>query len=123
MVGTINRILTESKDGISIGITFHRYISDGAYWFSENDIRLYNTPHGSNDVIDTPELAGGMQVDKIIYSGPKTIILWHDGTKSIVSCSEDDHYDYCAGFCAVVTQKVFGTNSQIRKLLKNKSED
>mgnify|MGYP000214207295 CR=1 FL=1 len=43
---------------------------------------------------------------KVIFSGPKTIVLWADGTKTIVSCGAGDTYDYYTGFCAAVVKEV-----------------
>ena len=53
----------------------------------------------------------------MIYSGPKTIILWTDGTKTIVSCGEGESYDHYTGFCAAVTKKLFGSTSHAKKVL------
>lgn len=63
------------------------------------------------------------EIKKIIYSGPKTIILWDDNTKTIVSCSEAEinNFDPYMGFCAAVTKKLFGTNSNIKKTIKEKA--
>ena len=56
-------------------------------------------------------------VKQVIFSGPKTIVFWLDGTKTIVSCGEGDHNDPYAGFCAAVTKRVFGSTSQAKKVL------
>lgn len=56
-------------------------------------------------------------VKRVIYSGPKTIILWADGTKTIVSCGEGESYDHYTGFCAAVTKKLFGSTSHAKKVL------
>lgn len=61
-------------------------------------------------------------VKKIIFSGPKTIVLWTDGTKTIVSMSKDElRFDPGAAFCAAYTKKMFGTNSKIKRVIKEKS--
>lgn len=52
-----------------------------------------------------------------INTGPKTIIKWNDGTKTIVSCGEGDQYDRYVGFCAAVTKKMFGSTSNIKKII------
>ena len=63
-----------------------------------------------------------VDVKKIIFSGPKTIVLWSDGTKTIVSMSKDEtHFDPEAAFCAAYTKKIFGTNSKIKRIIKEKS--
>lgn len=63
-----------------------------------------------------------LDVEKIIFSGPKTIVLWSDGTKTIVSMSKDEaKFDPEAAFCAAYTKKMFGTNSKIKRVIKEKS--
>ena len=63
-----------------------------------------------------------VDVKKIIFSGPKTIVLWSDGTKTIVSMSKNEtNFDPEAAFCAAYTKKMFGTNSKIKRIIKEKS--
>lgn len=56
-------------------------------------------------------------IRQIIFSGPKTIVIWSDGSKTIVSCSKDDTYDDYIGFCAAVAKKMFGSTSQVKKVI------
>lgn len=63
-----------------------------------------------------------LDVKKIIFSGPKTIVLWSDGTKTIVSMSKDElRFDPEAAFCAAYTKKMFGSNSKIKRIIEQKS--
>lgn len=62
-----------------------------------------------------------LDVDKIIYSGPKTIVLWNGGTKTIVSCGKGDEFDEYAGFCAAFVKKLIGSTSKIKRVIKQKS--
>ena len=54
---------------------------------------------------------------KVIFSGPKTVVIWNDDTKTIVSRSDDDIYDEYGAFCAAVTKKIFGSTRQAKKVL------
>ena len=60
-------------------------------------------------------------VKKVIFNGDKTIILWSDGTKTIVTCGESDNFDSYAGFCAAVVKRVFGSTGTAKRALKNAS--
>lgn len=62
-------------------------------------------------------------IKKIIFSGPKTIILWKDGTKTIVTCGEDDTYDPYVGFCVAVTKKMFGSTSKVKRILNRYTKE
>lgn len=56
-------------------------------------------------------------VKKIIFNDPATIILWADGTKTVVKCSEGDEYDPEKGLAFCYMKKIFGNNyyKNIRK--------
>lgn len=58
-------------------------------------------------------------IKKIIFNNPATIILWADGTKTVVKCAGDTFYDEYAGFCSAVCKKIFGSNSEIKRLLNS----
>ncbi len=60
---------------------------------------------------------------KIIHSGPATIVFWNDKTKTIVRCSENDVYDEYAAFCSALAIKMYGSNSHLKKMIRNKTED
>lgn len=62
-------------------------------------------------------------IKKVIYNGPKTIILWGDRTKTIVSCGEGQAWDPYYGFCAAVTKKVFGSKHQADKIVDKAVKD
>ena len=48
-----------------------------------------------------------------------TVVMWYDNTKTIVKCSEADQYDPYAAYCAAFAKKCYGTNSQLKKTIKN----
>lgn len=61
---------------------------------------------------------------KVIYSGGKTIVIWQDNSKTIVSCGDGDQYDEYAGFCAALAKKIFGTTSAAKRIMnENKKVD
>lgn len=62
-------------------------------------------------------------IRQIIFSGPKTIVIWSDGSKTIVSCSKDDTYDGYAGFCAAVAKKMFGSTSQVKRVIEKYTKE
>lgn len=75
-----------------------------------------------NKLIGGADEMKNVDVKKIIFSGPKTIVLWSDGTKTIVSMSKDElRFDPEAAFCAAYTKKMFGSNSKIKRIIEQKS--
>ena len=61
------------------------------------------------------------KIRKIIFNPPATVILWNDGTKTVVKCEDRDVYDPYFGFMAAYMKHEFGTNSAIKKFMKNNS--
>ncbi len=63
-----------------------------------------------------------VEVKKIIFNGFKTIVFWNDGTKTIVSMSQEErNFDPEDAFRAAYTKKMYGTNSKIKRVIKEKS--
>lgn len=63
------------------------------------------------------------EIDRLIYSGNKTIIIWKDGDKTIVSCGEGEQFDQYTGFCAAVVKKVFGSTTAAKKVMNTLKKD
>ena len=61
---------------------------------------------------------GRFEIDRIHFSGPVTVIIWKDGTKSLVRAMSSTEPNPDHGFCAAVTQKVFGNNSKIKRIIR-----
>lgn len=60
---------------------------------------------------------------KIIHSGPCTIVFWEDDTKTVVRLSENDLNDEYTAFCAALAIKIFGSNSNLKKVIRDKREE
>ena len=51
-----------------------------------------------------------LEIKKVIFNKPATIVFWSDGTKTIVKCGENDIYDPEKGLAMAVAKKFLGTN-------------
>lgn len=71
----------------------------------------------SSYVVYSPpvEKKNPLKPKRVIYNDPATIIVWEDGTKTVVKCGSDCVYSEYGGFCAATTKKVFGSNNAIRR--------
>ncbi len=58
--------------------------------------------------------------DRVIYNDPATIIIWKDGSKTVVKCMEGDEYDPEKGFAMAYLKKVLGKDygATLRKYVK-----
>ena len=58
------------------------------------------------------------RIEKVIFNAPATIIIWNDGTKTVVKCQEGDIYDKEKGFAMCITKKFFGNKSKFNNVMK-----
>lgn len=52
------------------------------------------------------------EIKKVIFSGPATIILWEDGTKTVVKCGEDEMFDPEKGMAMAIAKKALGNKGK-----------
>lgn len=57
-------------------------------------------------------------IKDVIFSYPATIILWKDGTKTIVKAGKDEKYDPEKGFAMAVCKKMFGNEGNYYEVFK-----
>lgn len=123
-LGIVKRF-TDDRVGVEFAGLKNHASKYGLFWFNKENV----TPSLNDGIIPAalakaflnftfgaPRVSLG--VKQVIFSGPKTIVFWIDGTKTIVSCGEGDSNDPYAGFCAAVTKRVFGSTSQAKKVLE-----
>ena len=83
-----------------------------------NDIGTVKKCSASMEIkVDIP----GM-IDRVIFNDPATIILWKDGSKTIVKRSDDDVWDPEKGFCMAVIKKLYGHTSFIKRFMEPEEE-
>lgn len=63
----------------------------------------------SNNVISKPKMTHGCPgIKKVIFNDPATIVLWDDGTKTVVKCSLGDTYSEWSGLAFCICKKLMG---------------
>lgn len=57
---------------------------------------------------------------KVIYdeAAGVTVVLWTDGTKTIVRAAEGEEHDAYLGYCVALAKKMHGTNSALKRDLE-----
>lgn len=142
LVGEVVRTYRSPRDEIKYGVAIPGHPNMNSenriWWVTDDELVMVRSSilghsiipkayydYCKRDVEQTEKLAKLAQnipcyvPKKVIFSPPKTIVLWEDGTKTIVVCAEGYQFDPYVGFCAAVAKRNFGTNSQIKKVLKN----
>jgi hypothetical protein len=60
------------------------------------------------------------EIKQVIFNPPATIIIWKDGTKTIVK-THNEEFSEEHGFAMAYLKKVFGGRNQYMKYIKNAS--
>lgn len=53
----------------------------------------------------------------IIYNPPTTIVIWTDGTKTVVRCDGNDTFSKEFGLAMAYMKKIFGTRNAFKRLI------
>lgn len=59
-----------------------------------------------------------VSIRKVIFNNPATIVLWSDGTKTVVKCGPDDIFDKEKGLAMAIVKKMAGNDSRFHKIFK-----
>lgn len=56
-------------------------------------------------------------IKNVIYNPPATIVLWKDGTKTVVKVDETEEYNKETGFLMCIAKKYYGNTGYFNKVL------
>ena len=62
--------------------------------------------------------ANPLEIKNVYFNDPVTVVMWNDGTKTIVRCSENDFYDPEKGLAMAIIKKVYGNDNSFHKIFK-----
>ena len=57
-------------------------------------------------------------IKDVIFNPPATIILWYDGSKTIVKCQNDENFDPEKGMAMALVKKFFGDKGRYYEVFK-----
>lgn len=57
-------------------------------------------------------------IRKVIFNDPATVVLWSDGTKTVVKCGPEDTYDMEKGLAMAIVKKMAGNDNRFHKIFK-----
>lgn len=49
-----------------------------------------------------------LEIDRVYFNAPYTIVIWDDGTKTVVKCSKEDIYHRHTGLAMCALKKILG---------------
>ncbi len=62
-------------------------------------------------------------IKKVIFNDPTTIVLWTDGTKTVIKCQEGDIYDKEKGLALCIAKKALGNKGNFNNEFKRWLEE
>lgn len=58
-------------------------------------------------------------IKKVIFNPPATIVLWEDGTKTVVKCQEEyDEYSKEVGLAMCICKRAYGNKGNYNNIFK-----
>lgn len=58
------------------------------------------------------------EIKNVIFNDPATVVLWEDGTKSVVKCQDGDIYNKETGLALCIAKKALGNQSNFNNVFK-----
>lgn len=74
-------------------------------------------------LVDEKDLAdmasdNSFKIKNVIFNDPATIVLWEDGTKTIVKCQDGDTYSEELGLAMCIAKKALGNKGNFNEIFK-----
>lgn len=64
-----------------------------------------------NSIYGIPmSLRKDVEITKVIFNNPATIVFWSDGKKTVVKCADDEAFDEEKGLAMAISKRVLGNN-------------
>nr|DAX39617.1 MAG TPA: hypothetical protein [Caudoviricetes sp.] len=81
----------------------------------DNDLNLIRMI----EELEAEEQYDYLAIEKIIFNNPATIVIWADGTRTVVKACKEDKFDKGVGLKTALLQRVFGKgiDKEINKIV------
>lgn len=76
-----------------------------------------------DELYHEPDMWGIPDIERVLFSGPATIVFWADKTKTVVKCMDGQPFEKYAGFAAACMKKMFGSTSRAKAILEEVAEE
>ena len=89
----------------------------GCFYFKEDDLLAFEAQPSKKEE-STMFKCDLLSIKNVYFNDPVTVVMWNDGTKTIVRCSENDFYDPEKGLAMAIIKKVYGNDNSFHKIFK-----
>lgn len=70
------------------------------------------------DEAEKERLSNPLDIKKVIFNGPVTIVIWADGSKTVVKLMEGDNYDPEKAIMMCLIEKMLGSKADVKRFFK-----
>lgn len=108
--------------GVKLNDLYNKNSSRGLYYFNEDELLVVGTDVDNsflNGLSNTnPRYANPFSIKDVIFNDPAVIVLWNDGSKTVVKCSENDIFDPEKGLAMAISKKALGNQGNYYNTFK-----
>lgn len=120
---TCNKCINKSATNCSKCVGWNRFESASLSFNPKLDIdkeMKMLAKYTLNDIFATKikERKTDMRIKKVYFNDPVTVVLWEDGTKTIVRALEGEEYDLEKGLAMAIAKKAFGNQGNYYEVFK-----
>ena len=112
------------RDSYNRWVSRHKLLSlrldELAYIFDQvkHKYNLEIVDCGVSDLWIKPNTTNLPEIKNVIFNEPATIVLWADGTKTVVKCQEGEGYDPEKGMAMAISKKALGNKGNYCEVFK-----
>lgn len=88
---------------------------------TENTMRSRRRPDKDLYLISTSmnmAFGSGLCIKKVIFNDPATIVIWTDGSKTVIKCDGEEKYDPEKGLAMAICKKALGNKGNYYEVFK-----
>ena len=95
---------------------YNLYIRKKAYKVLYDYSRRSTERAKKNDIVKFGMCS--VSIRKVVFNDPATIVLWSDGSKTVVKCGPEDTFDMEKGLAMAIVKKMAGNDNRFHKVFK-----
>ena len=110
-----------SVDGVARSVLIHDIVNEyGKNPILKVELLALEKPYNSSPFINYMNRKYGKttEIEKVIFNDPATIVMWSDGTKTVVKCQPGDEYNKELGLAMCICKKYFGNKGNYNEVFK-----
>lgn len=108
--------------GVKLSNLSNERSAKGLYYFNERELFMVGTDVDNsfvNGLSDTNRrYTNSFSIKDVIFNDPAVIVLWADGSKTVVKCSENDIFDPEKGLAMAISKKALGNQGNYYNTFK-----